>query len=109
MKIYYISTPKYEQIMYPDKDIFEGFQSEITGDLEYCCNDLKDHFWISLDDPEYLENDSPEVLKEPKVIFGYSHNMHGYTMLGMEIGFKFCPFCGTRFELKRIGDAKIEN
>jgi hypothetical protein len=77
--------------------------------LGYCCNDLEDTFLIDLEDPEYFDYDDVEVMKEPNVVFIIVNSI-GHTKLGDDKkGFKFCPFCGEKFNLQRIHGDEIKN
>jgi hypothetical protein len=81
-----------------------GYTSFILyNKLGYCCADLEDTFLI------YFDYDDVEVMKEPNVVFIIVNSI-GHTKLGDDKkGFKFCPFCGEKFDLQRIHGDEIKN
>ena len=85
-----------------DSEIQSGYDSEVIGDLEYCCEALEKNFWLELMDPEYYENDNPRKIKEPKIVLGFANYSGGYTIVGGEDGIKFCPFCGEKIVLELV-------
>jgi hypothetical protein len=87
-----------------------GYTSYILYNrLGYCCADLEDTFLIDLEDPEYFDYDDVEVMYVPIVVFIIVNSI-GHTKLGDDKkGFKFCPFCGEKFDLQRIHGDEIKN
>ena len=114
MKIYYdleaTSEVEIDENNNSSTETHAGYTSFILYHrLSYCCDDLEDTFLIDLEDPEYFEYDDVEVMKEPNVVFIIVNSI-GHTKLGDDKkGFKYCPFCGEKFDLQRIHGDEIKN
>lgn len=101
MKILYSAeyNSDYFALINSDLDIRDKYNIHIIGELSYCCESLAKNFWLELIEPENKENH----LKEPKIVLGFANYSGGYTIMGGTDGIKYCPFCGEKIYLEKVG------
>jgi hypothetical protein len=83
-----------------DLDIHNIYNIHVIGNLNYCCEALEKNFWLELIEPE---NNDDNKLKEPKIVLGFANYGGGYTVIGGNDGIRFCPFCGEKIMLEKVG------
>jgi hypothetical protein len=82
-----------------DLDIYNKYDIHVIGELSYCCEALEKNFWLELIEPE--NNDYDKL--EPKIVLGFANYSGGYTVIGGTDGIRFCPFCGEKIQLEKVG------
>jgi hypothetical protein len=102
MKILYCAeyNSDYFTVNRSDLNIHNKYDIHVIGELSYCCEALAKNFWLELLEPENNEEDKSN---EPKIVLGFANYSGGYTIIGGTDGITFCPFCGEKIQLEKVG------
>ena len=102
MKILYFTEvdSDYLALKRSDLDIHNNYNIHVIGELSYCCEALEKNFWLELIEPE---NNDEDKSNDPKIVLGFANYSGGYTVIGGNDGIRFCPFCGEKIQLEKVG------